>query len=148
MTISQLELLSDQILTPLSDSKSLNTLLVPVRISSNNEHVFICDLSDLTSKIKFDAWWASRNVGSNHSSAWNDSRHTPLWHFYLHCGIKETGNPRIICIIRHHFLCHPSDHVTRLMGKHMVGKVHDAKLYKLTDSEVTELTSSKVDEIA
>jgi hypothetical protein len=34
------------------------------------------------------------------------------------------------------------------MGKHLLAKVHIAKLNKLTVSEVTELTSSMVDETA
>jgi len=34
------------------------------------------------------------------------------------------------------------------MGKHLVAKVHIAKLNELTESEVTELTSSTVDETA
>jgi len=34
------------------------------------------------------------------------------------------------------------------MGKHLVAKVHIAKLNELMESEVTEMTSSKVDETA
>jgi len=34
------------------------------------------------------------------------------------------------------------------MGKHLVAKVHIAKLNELTELEVTELTSSTVDETA
>jgi len=44
------------------DSKSVNTLLIEVMISSKYERVFICDLSDLALQIIFDAWWASMNV--------------------------------------------------------------------------------------
>jgi len=48
----------------MSDSKSLNTSLLEVMISSKNEHVFIRDLSGHILQIIFDAWWASMNVGS------------------------------------------------------------------------------------
>jgi hypothetical protein len=34
------------------------------------------------------------------------------------------------------------------MGKHLLAKAHIAKLNELTESEVTEFTSSRVDEIA
>jgi len=34
------------------------------------------------------------------------------------------------------------------MGQHLLAKVHIAKLYELTESEVTEFTSSMVDETA
>ena len=34
------------------------------------------------------------------------------------------------------------------MGKHGLAKAHIAKLYQLTESEVTELTRSKVNETA
>jgi hypothetical protein len=52
------------IVTALSYSKSLNSSLLEVMISSKNERVFIRDLSDLTLQIIFDAWWASMNEGS------------------------------------------------------------------------------------
>jgi len=41
--------------TAMSDSKSLNTSLLEVLISSKHKHVFIRDLSDLTFQIIFDA---------------------------------------------------------------------------------------------
>jgi len=132
----------------MSDTKTLNTSLLEVMISSKNECVFIRDLSDLTSQIIFDAWWASMNVGSKRPIAWNNSRHAPSWRFYLHCGIEETGSPSIICIVCHQDLCHPSEHGTSSMGKHMLAKAHIAKLNELTVSEVTELTSSTVAETA
>jgi len=50
--------------TAMPNSKSLNTSLIKVMISSNDERVFIRDLSDLTSQIIFHAWWASMNVGT------------------------------------------------------------------------------------
>jgi len=40
----------------MSDSQSLNRLLLDVLISSNNEQVFICDLSDLTLQFIVDTW--------------------------------------------------------------------------------------------
>jgi len=117
-------------------------------ISSKNERVFIRDLSDLTLKIIFDAWWASMNVGSRRPIAWKNCRHAPSWRFYLHCGIQETGSPGIICIVCHQVLRHPSEHWTSSMGKHLLAKAHIAKLNELTESEVTELTSSTADETA
>jgi hypothetical protein len=66
----------------------------------------------------------------------------------LHCGIEETGSPGIICIICHQHLCHPSEHETSSLGKHLLAKAHIAKLNKLTESEVTKLTSLTVDETA
>jgi len=130
------------------DSKSLNTSLLEVMISSKNELVFSRDLSELTLQIIFDAWWASMNVGLTRPIVWNNSRHTPSWRFYLHCGIEETGSPGIICIIYHQVLRHPSEHGTSSMVKHLLAKAHITKLNELTESEVTELTSSTVDEIA
>jgi len=88
------------------------------------------------------------NVDSKRPITWNNSRHAPSWHFYLHCGIEETSSPGMICIVRHHVLRHPSEHGTSWMGKHLLAKVHIAKLNKLTKSEVTELTSSTIDETA
>jgi len=128
--------------------QSLNTSLLEVMISSKNERVFIRDWRDLTLQIIFDAWWASMNVGSKRPIAWKNSRHAPLWQFYLHCGIEETGSPGIICIVCHQVLRHPSEHGTSPMGKHLLVKAHIAKLNEFTDSEVTELSSSTVDETA
>jgi len=132
----------------MSDTKSLNTSLLEVVISSKNERVFICDFSDLTLQIIFDAWWASMNVGLKRPVASNNSRHAPSWRFYIHCGIEETGSSGIICIVGYQVLRHPSEHGTSSMGKHLLAKAHIAKLNELTVSEVTELTSSTVDETA
>jgi len=132
----------------MSDSKSLNTSLLEVLISSKNECVFIRDLSDLTLQIIFDAWWASMNVGSKRPIVRNNSRHAPSWQVYLHCGIEETGSPGIICILCHQVLRHPSEHGTSSMGEHLVAKAYIAKSNELTESEVTELTCSTVDETA
>jgi hypothetical protein len=79
--------------------KYLNTSLLDVMISFQNERVFIRDLSDLTLQIFFDAWWASMNVGLKQTISSNTSGHVPSWRFYLHCGIEETGSPRIICMV-------------------------------------------------
>jgi len=130
----------------MSDSKSPNTSLLEVTISSKNEHLFIHDFSDHTLQIIFDAWWASMNVCSKRPTAWNHSSHAPSWRFYLHCGIEESSSPGIIFIICHHVLRHPSEHGTSSMGKHLLAKAHIAKLKELTESEDTELTSSTVDE--
>jgi len=148
LTVTQIELPRVQLLTAISDTKSLNTSLLEVIISSENECVFICDLSDLTLQIIFDAWWASMNVGSKRPIAWNDSRHAALWWFYLHCGIEKTGSPGIICIVCHQVLRHPSEHGTSSMGKHLLVQAHITNLKELTVSEVTEFSSSTVDETA
>jgi len=130
------------------DSKSLNTSLLEVMITSKNERVFIRDLSNLTLQILFDALWASMNVGFKGPIAWNNSRHAPLWRFHLHCGSEETGSPGIICIVCHQVVRHPPDYGTSSMGKHLLAKAHIAKLNELTESEVTELTSLTVAETA
>jgi len=134
--------------TAKSDSKCLNTSLLQVMMSSRNECVFNCDLSDLALQTIFDAWWASMNVDSKRPIAWNDSRHAPVWQFCLHCRIEETGSRGIICIVCHQVLRHPSEYGTSSMGKHLLAKPNIAKLNELTESKVTELTSSTVDETA
>jgi hypothetical protein len=117
-------------------------------ISSKNKGVFICDLSDLTLQINANGWWASMNVRSKRPIAWNNSRHTPSWRFFLHCVIDESRCLGIIHIVCHQVLRHASDHETSLMGKHLLAKAHIAMLTELTESEVTELTSLTVDETA
>jgi len=62
----------------MSDSKCLNTLLLEVPISSQNECVYIRDLSDVILIITFDVQWTSINVGSTCSIAWNNSRDVPI----------------------------------------------------------------------
>jgi len=148
LTVTLIELRRVQFPTARSDTKSLNTSLLEVMISSKNEHVFIRNLSDHTLQIIFDAWWASMNAGSKRPIAWNNSRHVPSWRFYSHCRIEETGSPGIICIVCHQVLRHPSEHGTSSMGKHLLGKAHITNLNELTVSEVTELTSSTVAETA
>jgi hypothetical protein len=132
----------------MSDTQFLNTSLLEVMISSTNEHVFIRELSDLTLQIIVDAWWASMNVGSKRPIAWKNSSHAPSWRFYLHCAIEETGSLGIICIVCHQVLRHPSEHGIGSMRKRLLAKAHIAKSNELTESEVTELTSARVDETA
>jgi hypothetical protein len=132
----------------MTDLQSVNTSLLEVMISSKNERVFIPDLSDLTLQIIFNAWWASMNVGSKRPIAWNNSRHAPSWRFSLHGGMEENGSPVIKCIVCHQVLCHPSEHGTSSMGKHLLAKALITKLNELTESEVTQLTCSTVDETA
>jgi len=104
------------------------------------------DLTNLTLQFIFIACRASMNIGLKRPNASNNSSHVPSWRFYLRCRYEETGFPAIICIICHEVLCHPSEHGTSSMGKHLLAKAHIAELNKLTDLEVTELTSSTVDE--
>jgi hypothetical protein len=132
----------------MSDTKSLNTSLLEVMISSKNVRVFIRNFSDLSFHIILDAWWASLNIGSKRPIASNASRHPPLWPFYLHCGIEELYRPGIICIVCHQVLRHLSEHGTSSMGNRLLAKAPIAKLNELTKSKVTELTSSTVDETA
>ena len=108
LTVIQVKLPRIQFPTTMSDTQSLHTSLREVMISLKNECFFIRDLSNLTLQIIFDAWWASMNVGSKQPIAWNDSRHVPLWRFYLHCRIEETGSPGIIYIVCHQVLRHSS----------------------------------------
>jgi len=53
--VFRVELPSFLILTAMEDAKSLNTSLLEGMIFSKHEHVFICDLSNLTLHIIFDA---------------------------------------------------------------------------------------------
>ena len=148
LTVTQIESPRVQFPTTMSDTRSLNTSLLEVLISSKNERVLIRDLSDLTLQIIFNGWWASMNIGSKRAIAWNNSRHAPSWRFYSHCGMAENGSPGIICIVCYQVLCHPSAHGASSMGKHLLAKAHIAKLNELTESEITELTCSTVDETA
>jgi len=129
----------------MSDSESLNTSLLQVKISSKNQRVFIRDLSDLTLQIIFDAWWESMSEGSKRPFIWDNSRDAPSWRFYLHCRIEETGSPGMICIVCPQVLRHPAEHGTSSMGKHLLAKAHITMLNEFTDTEVTELTSTTVD---
>jgi len=59
--------------------KSINNMLLKVKISSNNACVFIHDLSDLTLQIIFDGWWASVKVGLKRPIVWDNSGHAHSW---------------------------------------------------------------------
>ena len=148
LAVSRVGLPNNQVPTTISDSKSFHTSLLQFLISSKNEHVFVRDVSDLTLKIIFDAWWASMNVGSKRPIGLNHSRHAPSWWFYSHCGIGGTGSPGIICIICHQVLRNPSQHGISSMGIHLMQKAYIIRLNKLTESEVIELTSSTANETA
>jgi len=148
LTVTQLQLGSDQISNAISYWKSINTWLLEVIISSKNQAIFIRDLNDLTLQIIFDAIWTTMNVDSTLPIAWNNSRSAPSWRFYLHCRIEETSSPGIRCIVCYQVFCHPSEHGTSSMGKHLLPKAHIANLHQLTESEVSELTKATVDETA
>jgi len=127
------------------DSQSINSLLLELRVSSNNERVVISDLTDLTAQIIFDTLWTSMNLGSKHPFSWNLSICVPYWGFYLLCAIEETSSAGIIWIVCHQDLRHPSEYWTSCMGKQLLATVHIAKLNKTTQSEVSELTSATDD---
>jgi len=126
--------------------KILKYLIAQGMISSKNEGVCIRDFRDLTLKFIFDTWWASMNVGSKRSIAWNNYRQGSPWRIYFHSGIEETGSLGNICIVCHQVPCHPSDHGTSSIGENLLSKAHMAKLNELTESDVTELTSWRVDQ--
>jgi hypothetical protein len=117
-------------------------------ISCKNEPVCICDVSDFTLQIIFDAWWALMNIGLQRPIAWNNSRHAPLWQFYFLCTIEEYGSSGIKCIVCHQVLRNPSEHGTSSMGKHLLAKAHIPMLNELRESAVTEFSSSMADETA
>jgi len=146
LTVSQLELHSVKIPTTILDSESINILLVEDMIYSQDEWVFIRDLSDLNVLTISDAWWALMNGRSKCPIVSSNSGHTPLWRFYLYCGAEESGCPGIIYIICHRVLRHPSQLGTSSMGIFLLAKVHIAKLNNLTESEISELTSTTIDE--
>jgi hypothetical protein len=62
--------------------------------------------------------------------------------------MEKTGCAGIIYIMCHQVLCHPSEHETSSMGKHLLAKADIAKLNEITQSEVSQLTISTLDEIA
>ena len=59
--------------TAMTDSKSLNTSLLEVMISSKNDRLKIRDMSNHTVQIIFDAWWASVTDDSKQLIGWNNS---------------------------------------------------------------------------
>jgi len=130
----------------MSDSTLLNTWLLQVVISSDNEYGFIGYLSGLSLWIIFNTWWASINVGSKQLIASNPSGHATSWWRYLHSRIDMTGSPGILYIICHQVLCHPSEHGTSSMGKYLWAKAYITMLNEWKESDVTELTGSMIDE--
>ena len=148
MTVSHVEFPRYQLPNTISDSKPLNYLVLEHIRSSKSESVFICDLSTLTSQIRFDAWWDSKKVGFKPPIPCNDSRHAFSRLFYLHCGTEGTGNPGKIWIVCHQLLCHPLAHGTSSVGKPLLAIEHITKLDELTESQVTELGSLTVEETA
>jgi hypothetical protein len=86
-------------------------------ISSKNELVLICDLSNLTLQIILDAWLASMNVGANQSTTWNNSSDVLSGWFGLHFQIEVTYSTGNICMVCYQVLRHPSEHTTSLMGE-------------------------------
>jgi len=88
------------------------------------------------------------NVGKKRPVAWNTSRHTPSWGFYQDCRTDDTGSPSIKIIFGHQGLRHPSEHVSRSMGKHLPPTPQSAKLNELTKLENFQLRSMTVDETA
>ena len=88
------------------------------------------------------------NVGSKHPIARNNSGHVPAWPFYFPSRMEQTGSPGVICMVCHQVLCHPSEHGTSSMRKHVLAKAHIAKLNEITESDVSELTTTTIDETA
>ena len=58
LPVTQVELPRVQFPTWLSDTKSLKSVLQEIMISTKNECVVICDMSELTLQIIFTTWWA------------------------------------------------------------------------------------------
>jgi len=83
-----------------------------------------------------------------HSIAWKYSRNVLFPHFNLDCGIEDNSSPGIICIVCDQVLCHPSEHGSSSIGKHLLAKEHIAKFNELTESKVSQLTSTTVDDTA
>jgi len=132
----------------MSDSKSLNTSLLEVIISSKNEHVFMHDLSDHSFQIIVDIWGVSMTLGLKWPVVWNISRHVALWQICLHCRIDKTGSHGIISLVCHHDLHYPFTTWDLLNVETVTGKAHIGMLNELTESDVTEWHTLTVDETA
>lgn len=132
----------------MSVSVSLNNLLLEIIISFKNEGLIIGDLKNRTLQVIFDGWGAFINMCSMHSIAWKYSRNVLFPHFNLDCGIEDNSSPGIICIVCDQVLCHPSEHGSSSIGKHLLAKEHIAKFNELTESKVSQLTSTTVDDTA
>jgi len=63
----------------MSDTKSLNTSLLEVMISSKDELGSLHDFSYITLQILLDAWWASMNGHLKRPIAWDNFRHALSW---------------------------------------------------------------------
>jgi hypothetical protein len=87
-------------------------------------------------------------VGSKCPIVWNNPRHASWWWFYLHCVIEETGNPAIISVICHQCRCHPSEHGTSVLRKHLLPNAQITELNDITESDVTQLITLMVDQTA
>jgi len=148
LTVSQVELLSIQISTAMSNSTSWYTMLVEIMISSKNQRVSIQDLSNLTLQIILDAYWVSLNGGTKSPIVRNISTHAPLGQFYFHCVIEETGSPGTKWILCHQVLRYPLANQTSSMGHCLVANAHIVMLNEVRSLGVTELTSCMVDETA
>jgi len=120
--LAQVRLPSVLIPTTMSDSKWLNTSLVEVMLSSNDERDFILDLNNLSFELIFDAWWASMDVGLKRPSASNNSRPVPSWRFNLDCRSEVTGSAGIRCIECHQVLRNPSEYGTSSLAETLAGK--------------------------
>lgn len=132
----------------MSASESIDTsCLVEVR-SARGDRVFVRDLTDETLQMAFDNWWKSMDVKTKHTIVWKTSRHAASWAYYKHCANAENGSPGIICIVCHQVLAHPSENGTSTMGKHLLTKVHTAKLSELTEQDRSLLTTATAGERA
>jgi len=88
-TVSEVEMGSYQIFTMMSDAASLDSPVLEVVISSNNECVIIRDLTDRTLQIILDARCSSLTVGWKCTIAWNNSSHVPSWQFFYTVELKR-----------------------------------------------------------
>jgi len=66
----------------------------------------------------------------------------------MHCRIEETSSHGIISIISFQVLHHQSEPGTSSIWKHLLANAHIMKSNEVTELEITESTSSKVDETA
>lgn len=148
MTVSQVKLCSFQIPTTMLHSKSANTSLPQVMMTSRNQGIFVRDLSDVTFQIISYDWLAFMNVSLKRSRTWDSPGHEPDWRFNLHCQIRETRNTSYICTVWHELLRPPSAHQTGSMGQHSPAKALIAKWKEFSDSQVSEFTASTDDDTA
>lgn len=79
LIVPQIEMDSFKLCSALSDSHSLNALLLEVMTLPKYKHHYVHNFSDITLQILFDAWRASMNVVLKHPLGCNNCRHTPSW---------------------------------------------------------------------